>query len=74
MPTTSSNSYTITNLRFLTSYNFTVRAEVRFTGCGFVVLGVDSDPIMATPQETRKKLQSSLRITRPFSALHIRTI
>lgn len=53
-PSFTLNTFQIRNLQFLSSYNFTVRAEVQFPSCFRTVVGVPSDPVTAVPMEARK--------------------
>ena len=52
-PRSQVTTFTVERLQFLTTYNFTVRAEVRFSACFRTLLGVLSDVVTATPMETR---------------------
>ena len=50
----ASTSFTVRRLQFQTEYNFTVRAEIRFSACYLNIPGVESDVVTATPVESRK--------------------
>ena len=53
-PSFTTNSYRVTRLDFGVTYNFTVRAEVRFSFCYPSLMGMESDTVRAAPKETRK--------------------
>lgn len=46
------SSYTVPRLEFQTEYNFTIRAEVRFSYCFFTLSGQPSEAVSAMPAET----------------------
>lgn len=61
----TTNTFKVRNLQFLTSYNFTVRAEVQFSACFRILLGVPSDPVTAIPTEAGKQVVFVVNTTPP---------